>query len=65
MLKIFSKFTFTDLLVLVASTDNFQIQRILKTEIKNLLNLLVNIFTKKYLGHKSCDLLDCLKYAYN
>ena len=55
----------TDLLFLVASTGNSQIQGILKPEIKNLLNLLLNIFTRKYLGNKSYDLLNCLKYAYH
>lgn len=64
-LKILSKFMLTYLLFLVASTGNSQIQRILKPEVKNLPNLLVNTFTKKYLGNKSCDLLDCLKYTYN
>lgn len=54
----------TDLLFLVANTGNSQIERILKPEIKNLLNLLLNIFTKKYQGNKSCNLLDCLKYAH-
>lgn len=44
-----------DFLFLVANTGNSQMERILKPEIKNLLNLLLNIFTKKYQGNKSCN----------
>lgn len=55
----------TDLLFLVASTGNSQIQWILKPEMKNLLNLLVKIFTKQYLGNKSCDVMDSLFFFFS